>query len=116
MDYVMHVKYSSFHRRFFSSFHHCAPTLSLGILARREAYASVLIIKGQALQDSEDVSYKADRLSTISAFPTREKPSCTSMTLSPEFSTAGTRYYACFLNAYSVQIHNNCSLVTWQNQ
>jgi len=36
-DYVMHIKYSSFHRQFFPSFHHRAPTLSPGILARREA-------------------------------------------------------------------------------
>ena len=41
----------------FPSFHHRAPTLSPGILARREAYVSVVIIKDRALQDSEDVSY-----------------------------------------------------------
>ena len=37
MDYVMHVKYSTFHRHCFDSFHHRAPAQSTGILARKEA-------------------------------------------------------------------------------
>ena len=66
MDYIMHVKYSSFRRQFFQVFHHCAPTLSPGILARREAQASVVIIKDRALQDSEDVSYNGTESSGTS--------------------------------------------------
>jgi len=41
----------------FSKFSPSCPTQSPGILAHREAKASVVIIKAQALQDSEDVSY-----------------------------------------------------------
>jgi len=43
----------------------------------------------------------------ISTFPNREKPSCAFVTLTPEFVTAETRYYARFLNAHSAQILNN---------
>ena len=54
-----------------------------------------------------DPATKADRLSTISAFPTREKPSCASVTLPPESSTTETHFYARFMNAHTVQILNN---------
>ena len=37
MDYIMHVKYSTFHRHCFDSFDHHAPARSTGILTCREA-------------------------------------------------------------------------------
>jgi len=51
---------------FFSSFHGPAPTQSPGILACREALATFVIIKGQALQGSEDVSYSSTESSGTS--------------------------------------------------
>ena len=54
MDYVMHVKYSSFHRQFFQVFTITPRLYHLGYWL---AGASVVIIKGRALQDSEDISY-----------------------------------------------------------
>ena len=42
----------TFHRYCFDSFHHRAPPQSTGILIRREASASVVVIEGRALQDS----------------------------------------------------------------
>jgi len=76
-------------------------------------------VKGGALQDSEDISYNGTESSGTSGRQLKlinyrllvlsqpDKSLYASVTLPQEFSTADTRYYAHFLNTYSVQIGNN---------
>ena len=103
----MHVKCSSFHRQFFPSFHHRARLyhLEYWLAGRHRHLLSLLkaepfkILKTSATMGQKVVALqatKADRLLTVSDFPTREKPLCAFVTLPPELSTAESHYYARF--------------------